>query len=172
MKLPLHAGCVGIVLMVACGSTQPTPVHPRPAASGVWATDIEQVTQKIVEELRGVGLDVVIGQRQPPEPFSVGGQRIDIAGKPDEAIRVHVYATPEFAWNEASRLTPDGNVAPLPGQPPRSHVTWVPRQHFHYRDRMIVVYGGCNATYRDAMVKLFGPALVVADGIARCDLPR
>ena len=172
MRPVVLGGVVAIVMVVACGTaTTPNPVQPSPA-SGVWAADIEKVTQGVLQELSGFGLGIVLGGRQPPEPFSVGGQRIDIPTKPNESILVYAYRTPELALSEASRLTPDGNVAPLPGQPPRSHVTWGPRMHFHHRDRVIAAYGGCDAVYRDAMVRMFGPSLVVADGIVRCDLPR
>lgn len=154
---------------VACG-TAPSSVSSPSAATGVYAPDLDEVTQGVVRELRNLGWDVVMAERISSGPFSVGARRIDIASIPDESVYVYVYASADLARNEASRLMPDGNLATEPGGGPLPRATWWYRQYIHYRDRIIARYGGCTATLRDTMVTLFGSPVVVADGIVACDL--
>jgi hypothetical protein len=172
LSLRAFAMLIGIACTTGCGATEPSPVPALPPATGVYAADLDQVTEGIVQEFRNIGLTVDMAERISAGIFTVGARRIDIPIKPDPgSIYIHVYPTPELAWGEASRLGPDGNLHPEPGQPPRSHATWANRVHFHYRDRVIAMFGGCHAEAQAAMVRVFGPALVVANGVIRCDLP-
>jgi|SRR5688572_2632791 len=173
MTSPLRSAALlmPIVLSVACGTTAPTS-PTAPSTSSLFAADLDQVTEGIVQELRRGGWDVVMAERIGPGPFTVGARRIDIPAIPDQSVYIYVYSSTELALAEASRLMPDGNLAPEPGGHPTSLATWWFRQYFHHRDRVNVRYGGCNAAFRDALVTLFGSPRVIADGVVSCDLPR
>lgn len=166
-KFRCPAFILGATLSAGCGATAPSPLPP-PSSSSAWAPDIGQVTQRIVDELRSLGLDVVMAERTPMAPFSVGAQRIDIPSIEDESIWIRVYATAELAWDEASRIKPDGNLRPPPGEMPHVIVDYIGTMHFHYRDRVIAVYGGCDAEIKRTMETLFGPPLIVAHGLRSC----
>jgi hypothetical protein len=162
---------VAISLTIGCGgATVPSPVGPNVSPDGA-ASEVTLVTEGIVRELRAIGLDVVLAEPTPPGALSVGGQRIDIPSNETESIFVHVYASGALAESDASRLRPDGNLAPLDGQF-NPMVTYVHRQYFYLRDRVIARYGGCDPKFVSAMLKLFGSPVVVADGVVKCNLPR
>jgi len=40
-------------------------------------------------------------------------------------------------------------------------VDYASTMHFHYRDRIIAKFGGCDATMKAAMTASFGPPIVV-----------
>ena len=143
-----------------CGVTEPTAGLDREPATGIYAPDLAQVTQQIVDELRAAGLDVVASDRLPGPPFSVGAQRINLRFVPHEQIRVYVYRTAELAAAEASRITPDGNVRPEPGVP-FSIAEWITTQRYYYRDRVILAYSGCDATSVAGVEQRFGQPVVV-----------
>jgi hypothetical protein len=167
--LSLRLVLLAAALSTGCGGpTTPSPVVSPPAT----LSDLRTIAEGIVQELRNHGLDVVIAEQVAGGALSVAAQRIDIPANPAESIYVHVYATAGLASAEASRLLPDGNLAPGPGNPAPPRVTYWQRQYFHYRDRVIARYGGCDAAFRNAMASIFGPPLVVADGIVECGLER
>ena len=166
-RLGLAAGVIATGLMVACGPTGPSAVESENApATGVWAPDTAAVTDGIVLELRDLGLDTMVAERFGGEPFSVGMQRVAIPSIPGNNLYLYVYRTAALAADEASRIKPDGNVQPVEG-PQRVIVDYVGTQHFYLRDRVIARRGGCDATVKSAMEKLFGPPLIVTSSTCR-----
>lgn len=159
MRVASTAAVVSVALSVACGPTGPssaTPPASVPVATGAWAPDLEQVTEQIVGELRVLGLDVVMAERIPASVLSAGARRVDIPSLPDDSIWIHVYRTAEAAAREAARIPTGGNAPRSPG-PAMARVTYVRPMHFYHRDRVIAVYGGCDARFKSAMQTLFGP---------------
>lgn len=153
------------VLVGGCGQTEPSRVPQTdvwPPSNG-WAADLPQVTQGIVGEFGVLGLEVVPGQRFGGYSFSVGAQHLTLPAVPDERILLFVYRTMELARDEANRLGSDGNVRPESGVP-RVHVDYASSMRFHYRDRIIAAYAGCDTTFRAAMETVFGAPIVETGG--------
>lgn len=169
MRLRLDVAAAAIAFgLSACGPTGPSSsLDPEaPPATGVWAPDTAAVVAGIVEELRAAAVDAVVAERFGGEPFSVGKQRVALPSVPDNTIYLYVYRTTALAADEASRITPTGQVRPVEG-PPRVSVLWLGTQHFYYRDRVIAQHAGCDATVKRAMETLFGPPVVVTSSTCR-----
>ena len=152
-----------VVATAAIGiSTSCSPAGPSVVAD-TTVPDTSAVTANIVEQFRSIGLDVEIKERLGGT-LNMTAEQLAVPAAGDN-IHLHVFRTAELAADEASRITPDGQLRPSEG-PIRVIVDYIERQSFYHADRVVARHSGCDVPVANVMQGLFGPPLVVT--VHRC----
>jgi hypothetical protein len=152
-----------VVIAAVAISTSCSPAGPS-VVSDSSVPDTSAVTASIVEQFQSIGLEAQI------EPtlggsFNVTERTVRIPSVGD-SVFLHVFRTDELAADEASRITPDGQVRPPEG-PTHQIVDYIVRQSFYHAERVVARHSGCDARVANAMERLFGPPVVVTLHICR-----
>lgn len=152
------AAIAAIAISTSCSPAGPSLV------SDTSVPDTSAVMASIVEDFRSVGLEADV-EPSLGGAFNVSERTVRIPSTGD-SIFLRVFRTTELAADEASRITPDGQVRPAEG-PIRQIVDWIERQSFYHSDRVVARHSGCDARVASVMDRLFGQPVVVTTHACR-----
>lgn len=165
-----------MLMMTACGGTEPmqttpnaaapqlTAVSPRPTATPTAAQMADDASQRqFVDRLRSTGLSVETGDSVAQSFLRVSGTILHLSGgslRQPAAIQSYAYMDPAIAADDVRRVSPDGGGARWTnpdGTGQGVAISWIAPPHFFHRDRLLALYVGKDTDVIALLTDLLGP---------------